>query len=327
MSKRLFIMILLLIIIPLFSCIKEPNNYSGMVFYFDTTIDIRLNSYDYNKEELENKYNDIVNILANFSMLTDNYQEYKNINNIYTINNSKDYVTVSEELIDIIKLSIDIKEETNGYFNPFLGKISKIYKKIIDEEKVPDNLDELIQNELNNLNNSSIDIVDNSVKINGDMELDLGGIAKGYALSIIKDYLDESSISDYLINAGSSSIIMGTKYKDKGYYKVASKYDSERIFKIKNNCLGTSSIFEQSITINGKLYHHIINPLTGKIENNYDTIYIIGSNACYIDSYTTALFNMTIEEITSFIKDKDLSIFIYKDNKLIYNNNNGDYYG
>ena len=202
-----------------------------------------------------------------------------------------------------------------------------IYKDIIDSEEIPTDFDNLINEKVNDLNNSYIDIIDNKVKIIGEGKIDLGGIAKGYVLDIIKDYLEEENITDYLINAGTSSILLGTKNKNKGYYKIASKYDNSRIFNIKNNVLGTSSIFEQNVTIDNVLYHHIINPYTGRPVNNYDVIYLIGNNGALIDAYTTALFSMDLEDIKSFVSNNNLTVIIYKDNKVIYNNSQGDYYG
>lgn len=326
MSKRLMLILLLLILFPLFGC-KSTTEMTGMIFAFNTTVEIRIKSKDYKLEELEDIYKEVVYILSDYSKLSDNFKKYDGINNIYTINHKNDYVEVSDKLIDLINESIRLMNETNGYFNPYIGKLSKIYKDIIEYEKLPDNFNELISKEVNNINEGKIEIEGNKVKIIGDIELDLGGVSKGYVLDIIKEYLDSKNIHDYLINAGGSSILLGEKNKNKGYYKIASKYDSNKVFKIKNKVLGTSSIYEQSVTINNKLYHHIINPFTGLVNNNYDCIYIIGNGGAIIDSYTTAFFNMDLEEIKEFIKDKELSIIIYNNNSILYSNSEGDFYG
>ena len=121
--------------------------------------------------------------------------------------------------------------------------------------------------------------------------LDLGACAKGYALMKVKEYLDSHSIKTYLINGGSSSIIVGEKEKSQNY-KIGIREVDNFVLERKNKALGTSSLLEQYIIINDNVYHHIINPKNGLCANYYDTVVLVGLNALDLDIYSTALFVM-----------------------------------
>ncbi len=309
MKKGIMIVTLFLSFFLLFSC-NSLYNKSGIIIAFNTTISI---SFDAPKDEADTIYDDIVCLFKTYSDLSDRYNQ-KDCNNVYTINHSDEFVEVDEVLIKLIKDSLYYQQLTNGYFNILVGNLSDIYKEII-ETKDTSSLDR-VSEEFENINNSSIEIIDNRIKINGSATIDLGAIAKGYALQTVIDYLAINSISNYLISAGTSSIGLGSKNgKD---YRVGLKYDDTRILNLQNIAIGSSSIHEQNATIDGALYHHIINPKTGRCENLYSTIYLIGRDAALIDALTTAFFNMPIDDIENLCEEYDLKYLIYHDDVLAY---------
>lgn len=320
--KILILMFIMLLCCCLLSCINTRKEKKGSIYAFSTYIDITL--YYNDDQDIDLIYQNVTYILNNLSKLTDKFNEYPNINNIYTINNSLDFVLVDDNLLDIILLSQQLKDETNGYFEPLIGNLSNCYKELIKKEN-PSSLDiitlDLINQELEIIKNSEIIINEKNVKINGDATIDLGAIAKGYALLKVKEYLETVNITHYIIDAGMSSIIVGEKPIDE-YYTVGISNTKEEV-KIKNKCFGTSSTLLQQVEINDKIYHHIVNPINGKTENFYDTVCIIGDNPCLIDALTTAFISMTEEEIKQLVKYyKDVGIeleyFLFKDKELIY---------
>ena len=318
MMKRLFVFILLSIPLLLFFVACIDNTKEDTLFLYDTIVNIKINGENEDLKEVEK-------ILELYDKLSDNYKEHKDVNNIYSINKKRS-LECSYELIELLNYSLEMKEKTQGYFNPLIGKVAFLYKELINEERTYNQefIDE-VNSELDKMNNSSITIEDNLVTINGEADIDLGAIAKGFALKKVKEYLDNKGIKNYLINAGSSSIIMGEKSNNE-YYKVGLKNYTDRVFLMKNKSLGTSSIFEQSITIDGKLFSHIINPFTGLPSNLYDTIYLIGDDPALIDAFTTALFSLELDDIKTITSKYNLDYVIYKDNQKVASSSEGDTY-
>ena len=67
--------------------------------------------------------------LYTYHKLTNGFEEYGN--NIYKLNHTNEIIELDERLIDLLQTSISYIDKTNGYFNPYIGNISLIYKDII----------------------------------------------------------------------------------------------------------------------------------------------------------------------------------------------------
>ena len=311
MKKVLSFCLIIYIIILLTACEKQVL-INKTLYCFDTTVEITFKAL---KSEATTIADEISSMLYLYSDLADNFSA-KDVNNIYMINHADDYVTASDELINLISFSLHMQDETNGYFNPLMGNITTLYKELLinNDLNVLSNLDD----EMNNLNDAYISIIDKQIKIIGNATIDLGGIAKGYALNEVVKYLINNNINYYLINCGYSSIAMGEKNKEA--FRVGLKYDDSKILNLKNTTIGSCSIHEQKAIIDGKLYHHIINPKTGLNENTYSTIYLIGDDASIIDALATACFNMPIEDVLILAHKYHLKYLIYQNDHLTYNN-------
>ncbi len=317
MKKRLLILILVLFIAPLFACSNEVAR-EGVIFAFDTNIEIKIRA---NRDLVNKYYEDVCDIFFHYDALCDNYSN-RDINNVFTINNSEGFIEVDKDLIDVINAALKAKEETSGHFDPLVGSIAQVYKDIIHGLRDYPDSDEinLMKDELKN---SKIVIDGNKVKIEGNAMLDLGGIAKGYALSLVKEYLLENNIHYYLINAGSSSIAMGEK--NGGYFAVGLMYSSGAIY-IKNGDMGCASVSNQQTFIGEKRIHHIINPLKCEPAEEFFAVYLIGRDSKMIDAYATAFMSMTLDEIESICLKNDIEYIIYDNDMKAYSSTEDSYY-
>ena len=310
-----FTSIILLIFITIFllSCEKYETK-KGSVYAFSTLIDISITSND-----VDNDYNNIVDIINNIHKLCDNFEEYDGINNIYTLNKVRTNVLLDPELVDLLKYLDNKKEETSGYFNHYIGSLSSIYKNLIaskDPLDIPTSAQ--IQEELNKINNTYLSYDGNYVTLNGEGLLDLGACAKGYALMKVKEYLDSHNIKTYLINGGSSSIIVGKK-EGSNNYRIGVREVDDFVLERKNKSLGTSSLLEQFVIINDNMYHHIINPKTGLCTYYYDTVVLVGDNPLDLDIYSTSFFVMNKAEIEEIKDNLDIDeVYLCKDKKVLY---------
>lgn len=306
-------------LIVLFFCLTscgEPVQYSKTIFAMDTIINVTI----YNAEEKH--LNNIRDIYMDYSNACDMFNSYEG--NLCDLNNKRT-VKANKELLEVVQYSLEIQNELDGYFNILIGRITKIWKDAlhIGDNSTPVVLpnDELIQEELKIMNESKIIIKDDSITIEGQADIDLGGVAKGYATQKVEEYLKENNITSYMINAGSSNISLGYKNKDESYMVGLTNLDRMSYFKklkIDNKAIVTSSIAEQNRIVDEKVYTHIINPLTGHCESKYDIVTIIGEKSGYLDILSTTLFSMSIDEIKKYLNEKDIDIVLVKDNNILY---------
>lgn len=316
MKRTILIFNLIVLFFCLTSCAEEPVQYSKTIFAMDTIINVTI----YNAEE--EHLNNIKDIYMDYSNACDMFNSYEG--NLCDLNNKRT-VKANKELLEVIEYSLKIENELDGYFNILIGRITKIWK---DALHIGDNLtpvvlpkEELIQEELKIMNESKVIVEEDVITIEGEADIDLGGVAKGYATQKVEEYLKENNITSYMINAGSSNISLGYKNKDESFMVGLTNLDRMSYFKkikINNKAIVTSSIAEQNRIVDGKVYTHIINPLTGYCENKYDIVTIIGEKSGYLDILSTTLFSMSIDEIKAYLSDKDIDIVLVKDNNILY---------
>ena len=318
MKKRLLMIILVLFLAPLFACSNEKA-MEGSIYAFGTFIEIKIKA---NKDNVMKNYDDIRDIFFEYETLCDAINP-RDINNVYTIDNSDDFVLVDSKLIDVINYALSVKDETLGHFNPLVGNISDTYKEVIYGERgMPTEAE--VNTLLEELNSSRIVIDGNKVKIEGNAKLDLGGIAKGYALSVVKEYIIQNGIKYYLINAGSSSLAMGEK--NGTYFAIGLMYDSSKTIYIKNGDLGCASINEQKINVDDGVVHHIVNPLTARPAKEHVAVYLVGSDSKKIDAYATAFMSMELGEIGEICLSNGLEYIIFDSNGEVFESHPGSYY-
>ena len=159
----------------------------------------------------------------------------------------------------------------------------------------------------------------NHVKKTGDAEIDLGAVAKGYSLDLVKQYLDEQKYSKYLIDAGQSSILLGEKNGGKKFKIKVSNLDNTFLM-LKNCFVSTSSYVNQKVEIDGVNYSHIINPKTGSAVNENDAVIVISSKGYLGDILSTAFINESLDSIKELEKHYDVKTIVIKNNEMVYKN-------
>ena len=302
------LLILPLIIIPLSSCQKEIKRNS---FYFDTYTETRL------YEGSENDLSEINKIFSKIDKLTDNYRE-RDLNNVYKINNSTENVQVEPELYEVLKASFCNCLDPLNYYNPLIGSLSKKWKNSLENKVILDQ--ETINLELTKMASTSVAFLEeNTVKKTGEAEIDLGAVAKGYALDKVKQYLDSKKYTKYLVDAGSSSILLGEKNGGKDFKIRISNLDNT--FLLAKNCfISTSSYDKQAVEIDGVNYSHIINPVNGSAINENDAVIVLSNKGYLGDILSTAFINESIDSIKELEQHFEVKTIVIKNKTMVYKN-------
>ena len=309
MKKIICIFTTLLMLISLAACNSEVTYECTPISVFDTVVTMVF----YDDANYKTYYNDIKAKFNEINRISDDFNINTDKNNVYVLNDKRE--VESGLLKDMLTKAIELKEETNGYFNPFIGRLTHKWKDAIKNNNVLSSTE--IEEELSLMNNTTISFDGDIIKLEGQGNIDLGAFAKGYALEWAKNYLDEKEVDKYYINCGSSSIYVANKELNISLSKPYSN-DSILDFKASNIGIATSSPKYQYSVINGEKYHHLINPFTGYPSNIYDSVNVIGNNNMKNDIYSTAFFSMSVDDVKEYVKDKDINVILYKDNEIIY---------
>ncbi len=350
LSTKIFpTVILLLVTIGLILAVKYNTGtqissgyeeFSG--FYFDTYISVKL-YYDKsdkyidfaNKEGItetqyfKNVFNHIEEICSKYHALTNRFDSSSDV----ALINTKRSTDIAPETYNIIKKSIEYSELTNGNFDITLGTVTRGFSaqdKLIYDDKTTLSL--LKDISYNNVHSDST-----TISLKGDNTfIDLGGIVKGYVADEICDYISSKGINNALINLGGNIVTLGTKKSSAIKNDLKNTYFTIGIQKPfaptgediacvkatgKKTAVVTSGIYERYFEKDGKIYHHIFNPKTGKpVENDLYSVTIVSDNSTLADCLSTAIFVMGIQDGMILINSLENTecIFIDKDYKITY---------
>ena len=179
-------------------------------------------------------------------------------------------VKVSFETFSIIRRSVDYSKQYGGLFDISIGPISELWGfnsehpvTKVPDEKIIDSLVKLVD-----YKEITLDESDTSVFLRKpQMNLDLGGIAKGYAIDRAAMILREKGIRNFMVNGGGDVYVSGYK-QDSTRWVIGIEHprDKNRIIgrlELTDFALGTSGDYERYAFLDGKRYHHIFDPRTG----------------------------------------------------------------
>lgn len=294
----------------LFSCASSLPLYESSPYAFHTVWALRLN--EGHKSDLYA----IEKIIADIHALLDVDGGHPN-NDISRINASHEPVKVRDTLFEALRLAVAYQEETGGYFSPFLGELSALWKAAIESKTLPEESEVLRLRDEALMTSLVFDEANLTITRVGEGKLDLGAFGKGYCQSIIQEYLKEEKLTHYLINGGNSALLLGLTASSKHYQIIPEHLEGES-FRTSFSALSASAIHEQSAIIDNNTYSHIVNPLTGSAEAHYDMIILTGDNPTELDVYSTALMSMEEDDIRSVVTEKGFGMVLVKDGEATY---------
>ena len=195
-----------------------------------------------------------------------------------------------------LQLSIKYAKISNGAFDPTVSDLVKLWGFNTKEHISVLPEQETIDNALKATGYQNIVISNSSARlISPKANIDLGGIAKGYAVDICYDELQKLNLKNYIVNIGGNLRVYGKATPNRPWtIGVRNPFDkNELIGKLKlpsGMALATSGNYERFEYIDGKRYAHIIDPRTGKPVTGMAGTTVLSSTAVETDAMSTALF-------------------------------------
>ena len=206
-------------------------------------------------------------------------------------------VKVRPELIEVLEKAVNFAEKSNGFFDPTVGPLVKLWGIGTDKAHVPG--DEEIREALGLINFREIDIdrTEGTVFLRRPgMALDLGAIAKGYAADELVKLFAREGVERAIIDLGGDIFAMGEK-KDGDFWRVGIQDPRENrgmylgVLRVKNASVVSSGTYERFFEENGKRYHHIFSVENGfPAENGLVSVTITADNSADADALSTAAF-------------------------------------
>lgn len=320
------------------SASKKTRYEAQFLQLFDTMT--RIIGYTETKEEFTNFSNLIYDNLKVYHQLYDIYDNYPGINNIKTINDNagKKPVKVDKKIIDLLLLAKNANKLSNGACNVALGSVLSIWHKYREAGiNDPDHAELPPMSELKaamqhtDINKVIIDEKASTVYLEDpEMSLDVGSAAKGYATEQVCQIAIAHGYTSGLISVGGNVRAIGNKGVDNEPWNVgiqnpdlSSSQKSLETVLLSDQSLVSSGVYERYYTVNGKNYHHIIDPTTLMPSTYYKQITLLCKDSGKADSLSTAVFNMPFDQGLKFINsmpDID-AMWVFPDGSIKYSKN------
>ena len=201
---------------------------------------------------------------------------------------------VSRDLLRILSRSLELSEKSDGAFDVTVGPVVKLWRKARRTNRFPAAEELAAARELVGYQNVRIDEEAGTVELlKRGMQLDLGGIAVGYAVDDVLKRLADRGITSALVDGsgdiGVSDAPPGTPGWRIGIAPLEADKEPSRFVILKNAAVTTSGDAFQFVEFDGKRYSHIVDPKTGLGLIDRSSVTLIARNCTVADSYTKAI--------------------------------------
>ena len=243
-------------------------------------------------------------------------------------------VRVSKETLELMKKTIGVSSDTAGAFDPTIAPVLKLWKFSGRPASPSLPSGDAIKNALQIVDYRNIKVISNSSSIyleESGMELDLGGIAKGYAADKAVEAIKAKGIKAALVAIagdirGYGLSTGGKEWKvgiqDPRPENANSEKPWEDIFAsvhLKDSAISTAGDYQRFFMKDGKRYHHIIDPATGyPSDSGLISVSVIAPEGYMADGIDTAILILGAEKGMKLLESKGLEgILVTSDKKIL----------
>ena len=326
MKKKYLISICIILVMigtVIFMNNKEKDSFVKDTCYLLNTV-VEQKWYGKNREKtIEEVYNALSHFENKFSSYVEN-SEISVINSMAGI----EPVTVTDETYNLLKLAKEYSIKSNNCFDITVLPLVNLWGITGDHPKVPDENDIRDALSLIGAENLILDEDENGEKTaflkQKGMGLDLGGIAKGFAVDIVREIAEKNKVTGY-ISLGGNLMVIGKKpdgsemnFGVRNPRGTANEYIG--IVNLDGYTMATTGDYERFfVSENGQKYHHVLDLQTGyPTDKGLISVTVISKNGGLADCMSTWIFNDGIDNLDKYLNREEFYIIAVDDELNVY---------
>lgn len=238
-------------------------------------------------------------VLAEYRRIDSGMSTYKADSEISMLNRTaaSGPIAIGEELFSLIDRSVTLSTLSGGAFDITYESVGYLYDFRARQRPTEGEIDERI-GEID-FRHLVLDSEPRTVQFaRPGVRINLGGIAKGYAVERGAMLLQEAGVEHALLNAGGDTRVLGDRRGQPWIVGIRHpRVDDEVVTRLPlvDEAISTSGDYERFFEDEGRRYHHIINPTTGTPTEGILSVTVIGPDATMTDGLSTALFVLGVE--------------------------------
>ncbi|MCU0757770.1 MAG: FAD:protein FMN transferase [Steroidobacteraceae bacterium] len=231
-------------------------------------------------------------------------------------------VPVDAELFDVIRASLEFSRLTGGAFDVTYASVGYLYDYRARQRPTDAQISKALPGV--NWRNVRLDPAATTVRFDRPgMRIDLGGIAKGYAVDRAIRLLQARGVAHAVVSAGGDSRIIGDRFGRPWIVGIRHPDDPKRVvtrIPLVDTAMSTSGDYERYFDEDGVRYHHILDPKTGRSASKVRSATILASTAMQTDGLSKTAFVLGAEEALKIIEripGVD-AVFVTPEGKVLY---------
>lgn len=273
------------------------------MFYFNTVCEAVLYEYEGNPVSILQGCEEILSQVQKRLNIFDPSSELSLLNADYK---PECPVPVSHELYMFLRRILLFSADCGGSYDPTVGPLVRLWNITAQSPKIPDEAEIRKVKEVCGFDKLVFKDIEQSITfLASGMEIDAGGAGKGYGAELIAAYLKKKGVCSASVNLGGNLYLLGQRIT--GQEREDWKVGIQSPWKDRGRSLGTLSVrdvgvatsagYERYFEMNGKKYHHIVDPRTGwPAENELESVTIVSDLAIMTDLVSTAFFVLGLEK-------------------------------
>ena len=302
-------------------CFSQTKTYKDTRFSMDTTISIE--AVGKNNEQIKTAVDNAFNVFQEIADETDRYKD-SSPQGLYQLNAhaGQGPFTVGHHLL----LLTDMAHKQNfSEFDITLAPLIDVWQKHSADKTLPDKQELDAALTLTGKDKFNVAAGKQTITLAPGAGLDLGAIAKGYAVDAAASVLaGDKNVAFALVNAGGNIKTVGNKADGKPWrIALQDPRHSDAYLGIislnADEAVATSGDYQRYYEVNGVRYHHILDPHNGMPSRNAISVTIVAASAFMTDYYSTLLFVLPQEKVLEVLADHpEIGAIIVKANQEIY---------
>ena len=313
--KKLLASLLVFSSLTCAGCFFQTEKQEDTRFMMDTIVTITTTGN--NTDGLKAATNDAFQLFQTIANQTDPYTK-QGPEDLYAVNQSAGQGPhkASPYLMDILS---QVRPMGNRDLDLTLGPVIQVWNAHKETKTVPSEGEIAQALAKTGPEKYTVDTAANTVTLAPGTQLDLGAVAKGYAVEQAADLLSrDKRVKTALINAGGNIKVLGTK-EDGSPWKIGVQ-DPRNPQKIigtlavkDGTAIATSGDYQRYYEVDGKRYHHILDPRTGWPAWHARSVTVVTRSAFWADYYSTMLFVLPEDQAMALVENNPNLEMLYVD--------------
>jgi thiamine biosynthesis lipoprotein len=206
-------------------------------------------------------------------------------------------VQVDPDIVEVVERSFDVSRLSGGAFDITYASVGYLYDYRAHQKPTDAQIAAALPGV--DFRKVQVDREAHTIRfLREGVRIDLGGIAKGYAVDRAVQHLRELGIRHAMVNAGGDTRLLGDRRGKPWMVGIRDPRSAGRVVMrvpLADEAISTSGDYERYFEEDGVLYHHILVPSTGRSARGVRSATVIGPDATLTDGLSTTLFVLGVE--------------------------------